>query len=124
MQPQAVKFHRQAQELELAFAGQTYRLGAEFLRVHSPSAEVRGHGEGQEILQAGKLHVKIERLEPRGHYALQLFFSDGHDSGLYSWDYLHTLCADQETLWQQYLAKLDQAGLSRDPDTQVIRFIP
>ena len=123
MHPEKVKFHRQSQQLELVFAGTSYQLSAEFLRVHSPSAEVRGHGQGQEVLQHGKQGVTVTKLQPCGHYALQLFFSDGHDSGLYSWDYLANLCQNQQALWQEYLQKLNHAGLARDPDTQVVRFI-
>lgn len=122
--PEAIKFHQQSQRLELVYDGTAYQLSAEFLRVHSPSAEVRGHGVGQEILQSGKQQVKIDRIEPQGNYALRLIFDDGHDSGLYSWTFLHTLCVEQETLWQTYLTQLDQAGLSRDPDTQAVKFIP
>lgn len=124
MNPQAIKFHRRSQTLELTYQGQSYALGAEFLRVHSPSAEVRGHGPGQAILQHGKQRVNIQRIEPQGNYALRLFFDDGHDSGLYSWPFLHTLCTDHDKLWQDYLAALHQAGLSRDPDTQVVKFVP
>lgn len=124
MNPQAIKFHQQSQALELVYNGASFQLSAEFLRVHSPSAEVRGHGKGQAVLQHGKQWVKISRIEPQGNYALQLFFDDGHDSGLYSWEFLHTLCTNQESLWQDYLAALKQAGLSRDPDTQVLKFIP
>ncbi len=124
MTPQRIKLHRQSQQLELAFAGQTYQLSAEFLRVLSPSAEVRGHGEGQEVLQHGKQQVRIEKIETCGNYAIKLIFSDGHDSGIYSWQYLHQLCVNQQTLWQDYLQKLNEAGQSRDPNTQVVRFIP
>ena len=101
-----------------------YRLSCEFLRVHSPSAEVKGHGPGQEVLQTGKIGVNITAIKPVGHYALQLVFDDGHDTGLYSWDYLHQLCSQQETLWQQYLERMTAAGASRDPQVQVINFQP
>ncbi|WP_317932182.1 DUF971 domain-containing protein [Halioxenophilus sp. WMMB6] len=121
--PSKIKFHRQTQELELLFGDQSYRLSAEFLRVHSPSAEVRGHGEGEAVLQFGKQRVTIDKLEPCGNYALKLVFSDGHDSGLYSWGYLKELCSNQAELWQSYLEKLHQAGLSRDPELQVIKLI-
>ena len=97
------------------------RLSCEFLRVHSPSAEVKGHGPGQEVLQTGKKEVTITDIKPVGNYALQLVFDDGHDTGLYSWDYLHRLCIEQEERWQNYLARLNEAGASRDPDVQVVR---
>ena len=101
--------------LEIAFAdGRTFRLPYEFLRVHSPSAEVRGHGPGQEVLQVGKRLVEIRSLEPVGSYAVQPQFSDGHSTGIYSWDYLYELGENQERLWSEYLQKLEQAGASRE----------
>jgi DUF971 family protein len=103
--------------------GQEYNLPAEFLRVHSPSAEVRGHGEGNETLQFGKRHVKISSLEQAGNYALQIIFSDGHDSGIYSWDYLQRLAQNQQSMWSKYLEKIHNAGLSRDADSQVIKLL-
>ncbi|BFM05071.1 DUF971 domain-containing protein [Halioxenophilus aromaticivorans] len=124
MNPQAIKFHKQSQTLELVYNNTSYHLSAEFLRVHSPSAEVRGHGPDQAVLQAGKQHVKILKLEPQGNYALRIHFDDGHDTGLYSWAFLHTLCGDQARLWQTYLEQLNQASLSRDPDTSAVKFIP
>ncbi|MEY2909783.1 MAG: hypothetical protein RLZZ602_2306, partial [Pseudomonadota bacterium] len=96
----------------------------EFLRVHSPSAEVRGHGPGQETLQTGKCDVQVSAINPVGHYAIQLVFDDGHDSGLFSWDYLRELCSKQEELWQSYLDQLAAAGASRDSDIQVLNFTP
>lgn len=114
--------------LELKYSdGDHLQLSAEFLRVHSPSAEVRGHGKGQEVLQTGKRDVKLVNIEPVGNYAIKLCFDDGHDSGIYSWSYLHKLGTDQQSLWDQYLAKLQAAGASRDklpPDTQVITIKP
>lgn len=111
--------------LELAFNdGSTGELSAEFLRVHSPSAEVRGHGPGEEVLQTGKAQVNILAIKPVGHYAVQLVFDDGHDSGLYGWEYLHQLCSQRDTLWARYLEQLAAAGASRDPDIQVIQFSP
>jgi DUF971 family protein len=102
--------------LEVAYSdGRRYSLPCEFLRVHSPSAEVRGHGPGQETLQVGKRDVAITELEAVGHYAVRPKFSDGHDSGIYSWDYLYELGANQEDLWQRYLERLAAAGASRDP---------
>ncbi|MDG2018784.1 MAG: DUF971 domain-containing protein [Porticoccaceae bacterium] len=103
--------------------GQTYNLPAEFLRVHSPSAEVRGHGEGNETLQFGKRNITISSLEQAGNYALQIVFSDGHDSGIYSWQYLQQLAKNQDALWSKYLEKLHNAGLSRDSDSQVIKLL-
>jgi DUF971 family protein len=102
--------------LELVFPrGIVFRLPCEFLRVNSPSAEVRGHGPGQETLQVGKRDVTITGLEPVGHYAIRPTFSDGHDSGIYSWDYLYDLGVRQDELWQRYLARIEAAGASRDP---------
>jgi DUF971 family protein len=123
--PVGIKLHKRSRTLELEYpGGETYTLPCEYLRVHSPSAEVRGHGPGQETLQSGKLHVGISAIKPVGHYALQLVFDDGHDTGLYSWDYLYQLCTHQEQWWQHYLERLDKAGVSRDPDVQVIQFNP
>ena len=103
--------------------GQEYNLSAEFLRVHSPSAEVRGHGEGNENLQFGKRDIKIASLEHAGNYALQIVFSDGHDSGIYSWEYLRKLAENQNAMWSAYLKKLHHAGLSRDSESQVIKLL-
>lgn len=114
--PTAITLHQVSQVLEIAFDdGQTFNLPFEFLRVWSPSAEVRGHGSGQEVLQTGKRGIGISALEPVGNYALQPTFSDGHNTGLYSWDYLHTLGVKQESMWQDYLARLAAAGASREP---------
>lgn len=114
--PTDVILHRQSRLLELAFDdGQRFRLPAEFLRVYSPSAEVRGHGVGQEVLQIGKRDVELLSIEPVGHYALKLVFSDGHDSGLYDWGYLYRLGREQDALWASYLQRLEAAGASRDP---------
>lgn len=101
--------------------GQEFSLPAEFLRVHSPSAEVRGHGEGNETLQFGKRDIRITGLEQAGNYALLILFSDGHDSGIFSWDYLRHLADNQDAMWSLYLEKLHTAGLSRDSDSQVIK---
>jgi DUF971 family protein len=114
--PTDITLHRKSRVLEIAFDdGSAFELPFEFLRVHSPSAEVRGHGPGQETLQQGKRDVDILSLEPVGNYAVKPLFSDGHDSGLYSWDYLYELGRDRDRLWQAYLARLEQAGGSRDP---------
>ena len=113
--PSSIVVHQQSKVLELGYPdGNNFRLPFEFLRVVSPSAEVRGHGPGQETLQTGKRHVGILSLEPVGHYAVKPSFSDGHDSGLYSWEYLYELCTNHEKLWQEYLNKLAAAGLDRD----------
>jgi len=115
MIPNNVVVHQQSKVLELSYEnGSTYRLPFELLRVLSPSAEVQGHGPGQETLQTGKRDVLIAHLEPVGHYALKPSFSDGHDSGLYSWEYLQFLCENQEQLWKEHLDKLVAAGLDRD----------
>ncbi len=112
-QPTEITLHQTTRALEISFAdGKTFRLPCEFLRVYSPSAEVRGHGPGQEVLQTGKKEVTITAVEPVGQYAIQLRFSDGHDTGIYSWDLLHNYGLEQETMWQQYLVRLQEAGAS------------
>ena len=112
--PTEITLHSQSRRLELAFAdGSRFVLPFEFLRVHSPSAEVRGHGPGQETLQAGKAEVGIDSVESVGHYAIQPTFTDGHATGIYSWEYLYWLGDNQEQLWQQYLERLEAAGASR-----------
>ena len=114
--PTGITVHTQSRQLEIGFAdGKTFLLPFELLRVYSPSAEVKGHGEGQEVLQTGKRLVDIVDLTPVGHYAIQPRFSDGHDSGIYSWDYLYKLGNEQQSLWQAYEERLEQAGASRDP---------
>jgi DUF971 family protein len=123
--PTGIHLHRRSRDLELEYeGGERYRLSSEYLRVYSPSAEVRGHGPGQEVLQTGKQNVAITAVRPVGHYALQLVFDDGHDTGLYAWDYLYQLCREREQRWQDYLERLRAAGASRDPDVQVIQFDP
>jgi DUF971 family protein len=113
--PSKIVAHQQSKVLELGYEdGQVFRLPFEFLRVLSPSAEVRGHGPGQETLQTGKRNVSILSIEPVGHYAIKPTFTDGHDSGLFSWEYLHELCINQEQLWQEYLDKLEKASVNRD----------
>jgi DUF971 family protein len=115
--PTEITLHKKSRTLELGFDdGSHYQLSAEFLRVCSPSAEVRGHGPGQETLQTGKRNVEITALEPVGNYAVQPTFSDGHSSGIYSWDVLHRLCASHDELWADYLERLEKAGASRDID--------
>ncbi|HEY2818618.1 MAG TPA: DUF971 domain-containing protein [Casimicrobiaceae bacterium] len=114
-QPTEIKLHQASRVLEIAFAdGHAFRLPYELLRVYSPSAEVRGHGPGQETLQIGKRDVTITDVESVGHYALRPTFSDGHESGIYSWDYLYDLGLRQDELWQRYIERLDEAGASRD----------
>ena len=116
MTPTDLVFHNRSRLLEISFDdGQTFKLPYEYLRVYSPSAEVRGHGPGQETLQAGKRDVGIESVEHVGHYAIRPRFSDGHDTGIYSWDYLRDLGERQPQLWQDYLSRLSDAGASRDP---------
>ena len=114
--PTEIKLHQKSRLLEIAFDdGKRFSLPCEYLRVFSPSAEVRGHGPGQEVLQVGKRDVGIKEIEPVGVYAVKLVFSDGHDTGLYSWEYLYELGEKQESSWKSYLARLEQAGASRDP---------
>jgi len=113
--PTEIKLHQKSRVLEITYAdGKTFSLPCEFLRVHSPSAEVRGHGPGQEVLQAGKKEVGITRIEPVGTYAIQLYFSDGHDTGIYSWDLLYGFGLHQQEMWAQYLQRMQEAGASRD----------
>lgn len=114
--PTAIHLHKASRKLEIRFAdGQAFVLDAEYLRVHSPSAEVRGHGVGQEVLVFGKKAVGINTLEPVGQYAVKIVFDDGHDSGLYTWQYLYELGSEYEQKWQAYLLRLQQAGQSREP---------
>jgi DUF971 family protein len=112
--PTEIKLHRKSRLLEITFAdGKTFRFSCEFLRVHSPSAEVRGHSPGQEVLQTGKEGVNINHVEPVGSYAIQLNFTDGHNTGLYSWDLLYRYGLRQDEMWERYLRRLEQAGASR-----------
>ncbi len=126
--PNDIKLHKKSATLELGYAdGTSTTLTAEFLRVHSPSAEVRGHGKGQEVLQTGKRQVKILNLEAVGNYAIKLIFDDGHDTGIYSWLYLQELARDQASLWSNYLMKLNAVKASREAlpaGTQVINIMP
>lgn len=115
--PTEIKLHQGSRVMELSFDdGARFELTYEFLRVYSPSAEVRGHGPGQEVLQVGKRDVHIAQVEAVGNYAIKPVFSDGHDSGLYSWDYLYMLGQRRDELWQAYLARIEAAGASRDAD--------
>jgi DUF971 family protein len=126
--PTEVKLRKQSNTLELSYSdGSQLEFSSEFLRVHSPSAEVRGHGNGQEVLQTGKRNVKLKNLEPVGNYAVKLEFDDGHSTGIFSWDYLVSIGRDKKKLWEDYLLRLQQAGKTRDPsptDTQIIRVKP
>ena len=120
--PSEIKLHRKSRTLELVYPdGQRFELDSELLRVYSPSAEVRGHGPGQEVLQVGKKNVALTDVKAVGHYALQLVFDDGHDTGIYSWDYLRELAEARDRYWQEYLDRLSAAGQNRDPDVQVVR---
>src|SRR2546421_11460242 len=113
--PTAITLHQRSRVLEIAFSdGRGFPLPFEFLRVYSPSAEVRGHGPGQEVLQTGKREVEIRALEPVGSYAVQPAFSDGHSTGIFSWQYLYDLGENQESLWADYLQRLKKAGATRD----------
>ena len=114
--PTEIKLHQLSRQLEIAFNnGTRFELPYEFLRVYSPSAEVRGHGPGQEVLQVGKKDIAIKGIEPAGSYAVTLTFSDGHDTGIYSWDYLYELGANYVALWGRYVNRMEAAGASREP---------
>jgi DUF971 family protein len=113
--PTEIKLHQKSRVLEISFAdGKTFQLPYEFLRVFSPSAEVRGHGPGQEVLQTAKKNVDVTHIEPAGSYAIQLTFSDGHDTGIYSWELLYEYGLHQAAMWQHYLKRLEEAGASRE----------
>lgn len=113
--PQAITVHSQSRVLEISFSdGAEFRIPFELMRVYSPSAEVQGHGPGQEVLQSGKREVELTGLEPVGNYAVQPSFSDGHDTGIFSWDYLYFLGSQQDKLWADYTARLAAAGVERD----------
>lgn len=122
--PSAIKLHQKSQQLEVAFPGNTYLLPYEYLRVFSPSAEVRGHGNQEMTLIGGKKNVQVTNIEAVGRYAIKLTFDDGHDSGLYTWQTLYELGRDYQHNWQGYLQKLQQAGLSRSKDPAVNTFNP
>jgi DUF971 family protein len=113
--PTALTLHNQSRILEIAFSdGAQFRIPFELMRVYSPSAEVQGHGPGQEVLQTGKREVNVVELEPTGNYAVKPVFSDGHESGIFSWDYLYFLGSEQSRLWEDYTRRLEAAGQSRD----------
>lgn len=114
--PTEIKLQTKSRQLVLDYEdGERFELSFEYLRVNSPSAEVKGHGPGQEVLQTGKENVRITNIDPIGHYAIRLVFDDGHDSGLYSWTYLHELGSEQQNRWQAYLDRLQAAGYARQP---------
>ncbi|WP_078083064.1 gamma-butyrobetaine hydroxylase-like domain-containing protein [Microbulbifer mangrovi] len=121
--PQKIRLDKAARKLILQYPDGEFSLPAEYLRVYSPSAEVRGHGASDGTLVTGKIHVGIEKVAAAGRYALQIFFDDGHDSGIYTWAYLRELCDEQEIKWQSYLAQLEAAGNGRDPDESAVKFI-
>lgn len=113
--PTEIKLHQKSGILDITFSdGKSFQFSCEFLRVHSPSAEVSGHGPGQEVLQTGKKTVGISKIDPVGNYAIQLNFTDGHNTGLYSWDLLYNFGLNQDTMWQRYLRRLEAAGASRE----------
>ena len=115
--PTEIKLHQKSRILDISFSdGKTFQFSCEFLRVHSPSAEVSGHGPGQEVLQTGKKMVNILKIEPVGNYAIQLNFTDGHNTGLYSWDLLYNYGLNQDKIWQRYLQRMEEAGASRELD--------
>ena len=117
--PTEIKLHQKSRVLDITFSdGKTFQLSCEFLRVYSPSAEVSGHGPGQEVLQTGKKMVNIIKIEPVGNYAIQLHFTDGHNTGLYSWDLLYNYGVNQDKMWQGYLQRIEEAGASREPKTK------
>lgn len=123
--PSAIRVHRKSRVLELAYAdGTHFDLTFEYLRVYSPSAEVRGHGGGEPVLVPGKRNVGIERIEPVGSYAVRLVFDDGHSSGLYSWETLQELAREQDRYWTLYLDRMDKAGMSRDSDIVKLAALP
>ena len=122
--PGAINYSQSRRVLTISFPeSDPVELSAELLRVLSPSAEVQGHGPGQEVLQTGKQGVSISDMQPIGHYAVQLSFDDGHSSGLYTWAYLAQLAENKDTLWADYLMKLARAGESRDPDTNIVKIL-
>jgi len=118
-----IHLHKQTREVELVYSDKTYTLNCEYLRVNSPSAEVKGHGPGQETLQYGKKYVEIAAIEPVGNYAFKFTFNDGHDSGIYSLEYLYDLGIKKAQYWNDYMEKINQAGKSRDPDISPVKIV-
>lgn len=123
MKPEKIRLNRAEKSLQIVFAETEYTLPAEYLRVFSPSAEVRGHGNSEPVLVSGKINVGIDRIEAAGRYALKIDFDDGHDSGLYTWDYLRELGENYEQNWGDYLQRLRDAGRGRDPDESPVKII-
>jgi DUF971 family protein len=129
--PSHIQLHQKSKVLDLIYeeghrgtqAAKHYQLPCEYLRIYSPSAEVRGHGKGQEVLQTGKQDVNITHIEPSGQYGLKLSFDDGHNTGIYTWDYLYDLCLHQEVKWNDYLLRMHQANASRIKDANVVQLI-
>ena len=121
--PQKIRLNKAEKLLVLTYEDAEFSLPAEYLRVYSPSAEVRGHGAGEGTLVSGKMQVGIDKVAAAGRYALQIFFDDGHDSGIYTWDYLRELCDTRQEKWQAYLQRLQQAGQGRDPDESAVKII-
>ena len=120
--PVALNLHKASKEISIQYGvSEVYRLKAEYLRIYSPSAEVRGHGKP--TLQIGKLYVGIVGIEPVGRYALKIIFDDGHDSGIYSWDYLYDLCVNSDARWDSYLKEVRSAGVSRDPNVLIVKIL-
>lgn len=119
--PSRIQLHKKSKTLELQFGDLSYTLSAEFLRVHSPSAEVRGHGSESAVLQYGKAQVAINNIEPAGNYGLRIFFDDNHNSGIYTWPQLYQLATTHDQLMSIYLEQLQQAGKAREPDAQILR---
>lgn len=124
MRPSRITYHKQSRVLEVTFGDETFELPAELLRVYSPSAEVRGHSAEQRRLQTGKKYVNVTGIEPVGNYAIRLMFDDGHDTGLYGWDFLHDLGSHAEDYWKQYLTDLEAANASRLPAIPVGQWNP
>ena len=122
--PTEITYHKIAHSLEVAWGNEKFDLPAELLRVYSPSAEVRGHGPNERKLQTGKKHVGVKAIEPVGNYAIRITFDDGHDTGIFAWDYLHELGTQQEKYWQEYLTELKTANASRLPSVPVGQWQP
>lgn len=122
--PSRIKLHKKSKTLELQFGDTNHHLSAEFLRVHSPSAEVQGHGPGQAVLQHGKALVGIDNLEATGNYGIRIYFDDGHNSGIFTWQLLKQFCDNHNTMMAAYETALHRAGKSRQPDAQVLQFPP
>ncbi|MGH1471786.1 MAG: gamma-butyrobetaine hydroxylase-like domain-containing protein [Cellvibrionaceae bacterium] len=121
--PSKIQLHKKSGTLEISYGEENFKLAAEYLRVYSPSAEVKGHGPGQEVLQFGKQNVKINTIEPMGNYAIRIEFNDGHDSGIFTWEYLYDLGKNHTHHWENYLNRLNKAGKSRDLEVSAVKII-